>query len=805
MLSSLIQDIRYALRMLAKNPGFALVAVLTLALGIGADTAIFSIIHSVLLRPLPLPESRRIVVVFRKDVNAERDWAVSYPDFQDWRRQSETFEALSAFGPQSVNLTGREQPTRVRGGFVSANFFRVVGVQPAFGRAIQPGEDEPGSAAHVVVINHSLWQGLLGGDPNVLGKQLILNAEPFTIVGVMPQNFRFPIDTIDTWIPAAFDPHLTLQRSDGTVAVLGRTKASATREQAQAEMNTITRRLAQQYPDTNKNRGAEIVSVQDVVTQEVRPAILILGAAVALVLLIACANVASLLLARASSRHREIALRAALGAGAGRIIRQMLTETLLLWVAGAAVGLLAAPWALAGLARVSPGDAWAQFPKHLNWPVFAFTLGITILTGLIFGLIPAFRISRLNLVSSLQEGGRSAGIGAGTRRTARFLIASQLALALILLVGAGLAMKSLAKLVGVNPGFNPDHLLTLEYRLPRNKYPEKSQQWNFHRQVEEHARALPGVRDAADVRSLPISGNGGDTAVVLLDRPEPAPSERPRVQANTCDPNFFRTIGIPLLRGREFSDQDSQDSPRVAVVSQTMANMFWRGGDPIGKSLRLVDEDNVTATIVGVVGDVKQYDLTEENKAQVYIPQSQAPGLFATLVARVDGDPLALSSTLRGAVWAVDPDQPVWKIRTEQSLLDSSVGPQQFLKILMEVFSGLALMLAAVGIYGVTSYSTNRRIQEIGVRMTLGAQKHDILRLVLSEGLWIAICGIAAGIAGSLALTHLLSRQLFAVRATDPAIFGGSALLLAAVVLAACYIPARRALRVDPMVALRYE
>ncbi|MGH9747198.1 MAG: ABC transporter permease [Candidatus Acidiferrales bacterium] len=804
MLHALAQDLRYGIRMLARNPGFALVAILTLALGIGANAAVFSVINTVLLRPLPLPDSRQLAVVFRKNVHAERSWAVAYPDLQDWQRQSQVFEAISAFAPGSVNLTGREEPTRVRGGFVSANFFRVVGVQPSLGRGFQPGEDESG-AARVIVINYSLWQGLLGGDPQVLGKPLTLNGQVFTIVGVMPQSFRFPIDYVDTWIPAINDPHFSLQRSVESTGAIGRIKPGATRTRAQAEMDTITHRLAQQFPDTDGLRGAEVVPVQDVVTEDIRPAVLVLSAAVAFVLLIACANVASLFLARASGRHREMALRATLGAGPGRLIRQIVTETLLLWFAGALFGLVVGRLALDGLARIRPSDSWAQFPRELDFPVLAFTLGITIFTGLIFGLIPALRFSSSNLVGALKEGNRAAGRSVAARSTGRWLVVSQVALALVLLLGAGLTMKSLSRLTGVNPGFNPNNLLTLEYRLPRSKYPQKSQQLNFHRQVVERANALPGVLSAAEVLGLPISGNGGDTAVVFTDRPAPSPAETPRAQINACEPHYFRTMEIPLLRGRQFTSEDTPDSPRVAVVNQAMVNKFWNGADPIGKSIRLPEENNVTATIVGVVGDVKQYNLDDATIAQIYVPQTQSPNLFATLIARFQGDPMTQSSALRSAVWAVDKDQPVWKIRTEQSLLDISVGPQRFLMLMMEVFSALSLMLAAIGIYGVISYSTSQRIQEIGVRVALGAQKRDIFRLVLGEGLWIAACGLGIGFVGALGLTRFLTSQLYGVSATDPATFASVAILLAAIALLACYVPARRAMRVDPMVALHYE
>jgi putative ABC transport system permease protein len=799
-----LQDIRYGVRMLAKNPGFTIVAVLTLALGIGANTAVFSVVNAVLLRPLPLPDSRRLMVLFDTDDRSGQSWAVSYPDFLDWRRQNRTFDVLSTFVPQSVNLSGREEPVRVRGGFVSANFFSLAGVQPSLGRSFRAGEDVPG-ASRVAVINYGMWQGLLGGDPQILGKTLTLNGEVFSIVGVMPKDFRFPVDYCEVWIPAIYNPYFSNDRRKEPIAVVGRLKAGMRRAQAQAEMDTITKQLAQQYPDTNRDRGAKLVPLQDVVTLEIRPAILVLLVAVGFVLLISCANVASLLLVRASGRQREMALRATLGAGRARLIRQMVTETLLLWMLGACFGVLLGHWGLDGLARIRPDDSTSWMRLELDAGVLLFTLGVTILTGLVFGLIPAIRFSNPNPMGALKEGSRVAGRGTAHSRAGRVLVASQVALTLVLLVGAGLTMRSLAKITGVNPGYNPENLLTLEYRLPRNKYPKKSQQWNFHRQVVERAQSLPGVRSAAEVEGLPMSGNASDTAIVLLDRPEPAPGQELRAQANICDTHFFRTMGIPLLRGRAFTEQDTMDTPHVVVVNQTLAETYWKGADPIGKVIRLPDEENLTATVVGVVGDVKQINLDDANGAQLYEAQAQQPTIFATLVARTEGDPMSLATALRSAVWAVDRDQPVWKVRTEQSLLDLSVGPRRFLKMLLEVFSALALLLASIGIYGVISYSTSQRIQEIGVRMALGAQRRDVLRLVLGEGMWIAATGVAMGLAAALALTHFLSSQLFGVSATDPITFSGVALLLATVALLACYIPARRATRVDPIIALRYE
>jgi putative ABC transport system permease protein len=803
-MNAFVQDVRYGVRMLLKNPGFAIVAILTLALGIGANTAVFSLVDSVILRPLPLPNSRQLMVLFVKEGASEPSWGAAYSDFEDVRQQSRSFEGITAYAPQSVNLTGREEPTRIRGGFVSANFFNVVGVKPSLGRAFQPGDDTPG-AARVTVVTYGFWKSFLGGDPSVLGKPVTLNGEVFTIVGVLPQDFQFPIAASDVWIPVLYNPHFSRNRAVGSVAMIARLKESVSKRQVQAEVDTIAQRLAAQYPDTDRNRTMRVVSLQDAATSDIRPALLILMAAVGFVLLIACANVASLLLVRASARHREMALRATLGAGSARLIRQMITETLLLWFSGTLLGLFLSRWGLEGLARLRPADSWAQFPVKLDAPVLLATLGITIFTGLLFGLIPAIRLANPDLIAALKAGNRASGRDAGSSRTGRWLVISEVGLCLVLLLGAGLTMKSLAKLTGVDPGFNPKNLLTLEYRLPRAKYPEKSQQWNFHREVVEHAAALPGVVSAAEVMGLPISGNGGDTRVVLADRPAPAPADMPRAQINYCDPHYFHTMEVPLLRGRDFNREDTPDSLRVAIVNQSMVNKFWNGKDPIGKVIRLPDEDDGTATIVGVVGDVKQYDLNDLTAAQLYLPQAQHPDVFTTLIVRTQGDPMALSSSLRSAVWAVDKDQPVWKIRTEESLLDLSVGPRRFLMLLLEIFSALSLVLATIGIYGVISYSTSQRIQEIGVRIALGAQKQDVLSLILREGLWIAVCGVGIGSLVAVGLSRFLASQLYGVSASDPATFAAVVALLAMVTLLAGYIPARRATNVDPISALRHD
>jgi len=793
--------------MLAKRPGFALVAVLTLALGIGANTAIFSVVNALLLHPLPLPDSEQLVAVGGRTKEGRRTW-ISYPDFEDLRSQVKLFSSLSAFVPQSVNLTGRDEPIRVRGGFVSDTFFDAAGVQPVLGRGFRPGVDDQLGAERVCVLQNETWQGLFGGDPNILGKTLILNNEPFQVVGVLPAGFRFPFDEIEVWIPHYNWPVFAANyrdRASGLVGPIGRLKPGVTLAEAQTEVETIMGRLAAQYPEAGEGRSAVVRSMQEVVVAEVRPAVLILLGAVGFVLLIASANVANLMLARAATREKEIATRAALGASHGRLVRQLLTEAGVLWLGGGALGLLCGRWALDGLLAAAPDDLPGGITARLDGTVLAYTLGLTLVTALAFGLIPALRFSRPNLSESLKEGSRGAGQSGQRTRLRAALVVGQVALTLVLLVGCGLMVRSFGRLARVDPGFRAEKLLTMEYRLPQNKYPEGSQQWAFHREVVERVRQVPGVLSASVLRSLPFSGNGGTATFTLPDRPAPAEGAW-RTQLNTADQYSFETMGIPLLRGRTFTEQDHADAPLVAVINRRMADQFWPGENPIGREIHFPGaEPPQTAAIVGVVGDVKQYSLDDAEIPQVYVAQAQNPGIFNTLEVRTEGDPMALASAVRKAVWSVDAEQPVWKIRTVTFLIDRSVGLPRFLAQLMTAYSGLALLLAAVGLYGVVAYNIAQRTHEIGVRVALGAHRNDIFRLVVGEGMGLTLLGVAIGLAGAFALTRFLSSLLFGVTPRDPITFTAVPFVLAAVALLACWVPARRATRVDPMTALRYE
>jgi len=796
------QDVRYGLRMLTRNPGFTLVAVLALALGVGANTAIFSVVNAVLLRPLPYPDPDQLALVFARTPREPREF-VSYPDFEDWRAQSRSFEKLSAYVPQSVNLTGRDEPARLLGGFASADFLPMLGVTAAQGRLFLPGEDQPG-AERVAVVTHALWQNRLGADPRLIGSALTLNGQPFTVVGILPEGFQFTWGDAEVYLPLPHYPNFSLERQRTSAAAIGRLKPGVTLGQAQAEMETIAGRLAAQYPETNADRGVTLVRLHDYMVERLRPSLLVLLGAVGFVLLISCANVANLQLARATARGSELAVRAALGASRARLMRQLLTESLLLALAGGGAGLLLGAWGVDVLAKYSPVLLPEGTRVSLDQTVLVFTLLVASLTGLISGLAPALRFSRPDLQEALKEGGRGAGEAGRRSRLRGSLVVVQVALALVLLIGSSLFIQSFALLTRVDPGFKPTNLLTLEYRVPQNKYPEGRQQWEFHRQVVERIRSLPGVEAASAVMAIPHGGNFGSTTFVPLDRPEPPRGAEPRAQTNRADMYYFGAMGIPLLKGRVFGEQDGPETPRVAVINQTLAERFWPQADPVGKSLRF-PEGGGAATIIGVVGDVKHDSLDRPSGAQIYLAYAQNPFIFASLVVRTASDPMSLAPAVRGAIWSVDKDQPVWKVRTMEFLLDRGVGSRRYLTYLLAGFSVLALVLAAVGIYGVLAYAVTQRRHEIGVRVALGARPGDIYRMVLGQGMALAVVGIGTGLAAALALTRLLSGMLYGVSASDPLSFAGIAILLAAVALLACYVPARRATKVDPMVALRQE
>jgi putative ABC transport system permease protein len=800
-MESIVQDLRQAVRSLLARPGFTIVAVLTLALGIGANSAIFSVVNSALLRPLPFREPDRLVVFMEKTADGPR-WT-PYANFLDYREQSDSFESLSVFVPQSVNLTGQAEPDRVRGGFVSANFFDVLGMTPGQGRHFRAGEDEPG-AERVAVVDHAAWQRRFGADPGLVGRTLVLNGEPFTVVGIAPEAMKMPFDEIEVWIPAQHYPNYSLERNSGAYGLFGRLAPGVSREQAEAELGAIAARLAETYPQTNRVVGVQIKGFHDsLVDGTTRPMLLLLLGVVGFVLLITCANLANLIFVRNLSRLRTLAVRAALGASRARLLRLLLAETVLLGLVGGLVGLVVALWGVEFLREANPVSLPEVFRPALDARVFGFTLGVSLLAGLLFGAVPAIQLSRPDLQIELKEGGQRAGDGRGRRRTRGAFVVAQVALSLVLLAGTGLCIRSFAALLGESPGFRPERLLSMEYRLPSNRYGEAAQQVAFHRQVLERARAVPGVESVAYVRGLPFSGNGGSTAFTLPERPSPDGSEL-RAGINAVSPEYFATMGIPLLAGRALAEADGPESLPVVVVNDAMARRYWPGEDPIGRQVKFSSPD-ITATVVGVVGNTKQFGLDEELNPQIFTSYAQNPAIFATLVARTSVDPMSLATAVRGAVWAVDPDQPVWKIRSVESLIDRDLGTPRSLMLMMAVFAAVALLLTALGIFGVASSSVTQRTHEIGVRLALGAQRGDVLRLMLGQGLVLALVGGAIGVVAALGLSRYLESLVFGVSTSDPLTFAAASVVLLAIAALATYLPARRATRIDPIEALRYE
>ncbi|MBV9924267.1 MAG: ABC transporter permease [Acidobacteria bacterium] len=801
-MTTLLQDLRFGARTLLKRPGFALVAVLTLALGIGANTAIFSVVNAVLLRPMPFREADRLFVLYETTQSVPRDY-ISVPNLEDYRAGSRSFEGFATFVPQSVNLTGAgAEPERVVGAFVSSSLLPLLGVGPERGRAFT-AEDDAQGGGQVVMLAHELWVRRFGADPSVIGRSLNFNGESYTVVGVLPEGFRYPTMPVDVLLPAQKWPNYKVARSFHGCWVVGRLKPGVTRETAEGELRAMAKHLEEAYPEDNRGRGVELVGLQEDTVEGARTALLVLLSAVGLILGIACANIANLLLARGAARRREVALRSALGASRVRLLRQFLTETLLLALAGGAAGILLAQWGVDALLALNPGELPTAQKVGLDARVLAFSVGLSVLTGLVFGIVPALQLSKTDVTSGLKEGGR-AGEGKERARVRSAFVVAQVALSLVLLVGAGLLLNSFYRLLKTSPGFNPQNLLTMEYRLPRNRYAKGEQQWAFHREVVERVSHLPGVTSAAVVRGLPFSGNGGALTYLVPGRPAPPAGQEQKTLENAIDPNYLATVGLPLVRGRNFTYADGPDTPPVLLVNRTLAEKLWPGEDPLGKQLELPDA-KMTAEVVGVVGDAKQYDIAEQQRPQIYTAYAQNPHIFGTLVVRSRVEPLSLAETVKKTVWSVDPEQPVWKVRTVENLIEQNFAGRRFMLTLMACFAGLAVLLTALGLYGVISYTVAQRTHEIGVRVALGARGRDVLRLVLGQGMRLVFVGLGLGLLGAYAATRLMAGLLYGVTATDPLTYAGVALLLALVAFFACYLPARRATRVDPLIALRYE
>jgi putative ABC transport system permease protein len=806
LVETLARDLRFALRALRQRPGFTLVTVLTLALGLGANTAIFSVVKAVLLAPLPYPEPDRLAFVWGRS-GAGSEEAVSFPDFLELRENNRSFAGLALVRSQSVNLTGGESPARVIGTFTTASLFEaVLGTRAATGRTFTADETEPESAAPVAVISHGLWQSRFGADPATLGRSLTLNGTVFKIVGILPQRFELMLVggswATDVFLPLPYYPNRGgLTREDRSLFALGRLRPAVSTEQADADLAVVMRRLESELPATNANLGVRVVPLREVVVGDVRPSLLVLQGAVGLVLLIACANVANLLLARATDRRREIALRAALGADRRRLLRQLLTESVLLAALGGVLGSALGIWGVQALLALAP-DGLPVSAIPLDPSLLAWGALLALVTGVALGLVPALSTLGPDLGATLKEGSRT--VTGGGRRLREMLVVSEVALSLVMLIGAGLLVQSLRKMQTLDPGFRRDHVLTLSFRLPPTKYAEGEAVAAFFREAIAGVRAVPGVESAALVRAVPLSGNYGTTGYLVEGRPEPARGKEPQAASNIVTPGYFETMGIPLRQGRDFTDHDDAKAPPVVVVSETMAASEWPGEDPVGRRVRLQGTEG-WKTVIGVVGDVKHRRLSEPRQPQIYTAHYQDPKIFACVVARTSSDPAGFADPIRKAIWAVDKDQPVWSVLPLDAVLARTFAPTRLLLFLLGAFALLAVVLASVGIYGVLSYTVAQRRQEIGIRMALGAEAAQVVRLVVRQGMTLALLAVFLGLVMAAISSRLLRTMLFGVGPGDPTTFAACAALLVVVALGACWLPARRAARVDPSTILGHE
>ncbi len=799
----LLQDIRYGLRMLLKHKGFSAVAIIALGLGIGANSAIFSLVNGVLLRPLPYPDADQIVYFEGQNPpEGITDSNISVPDFQDWTTQSQAFSHTAFYWTGGAALAEQGgEPERVPRVGVTKSFFEVLGVQPMLGRTFLEEEDQPNTPT-VAILSEGLWKRRFGSDRNIVGRSVSINTRPVTVIGVMPGGFEFPENT-QIWTPAAVNP-AEEPRDNRSYSAIGRLKAGVELGQAQSQISAINAQAAKAFPDTNKGWDAHLARLHERLVRSVRPSLLLLLGAVGCVLLIACANVANLLLARAAARQKEVAIRTAMGASRGRVLRQMLTESVLLSTIGGAVGLLLSFWLIELLVSISPPDSPRFGEASLDLRVLVFTLAISAFTGLIFGLAPALQASKLDVSGSLKEGGRT---GEGHRRTSArsLLLIGEVAMSLILLVGAGLLVKSFLRLQEVKPGFNPERVLIASLSLPGAKYKEEQQKIDFYRQLTDRLKALPGVEAAGAGVNLPLGASdyGIGRAFVPEGRPLNA-DEAANASWSTITPAYFEALQVPLLAGRAFNERDDGSGPKVVIVNRAVARKHF-GSEiaAIGKRLTIWRDEKFPREIVGVVGETKPGALEEESGAQIYTPHAQdGTWGFMTLAIRTAADPAALTTTLRREVLALDKDLPIFNTRTMEDVVAQSMGSRRVSMLLFSVFAGAALLLAAVGIYGVMAYTVTQRTQEIGIRMALGAQTGDVLRMVVRQGMTLTVIGVVAGLAGAFVLTRVMANLLFGVGANDPATFLAISALLLAVSFLACYLPARRAAKLDPMKAL---
>jgi putative ABC transport system permease protein len=805
-LRTLGQDLQYSLRKMRRNPAFAFTVVFTLALGIGANTMIFSVVNAVLIEPLPYRDPERLVRLSENNLKrGVGDLAVSAPNFKDWQSQQTVFEHLAASEMATFNLTGTGEPERVASASITTNLLRVLGVEPNIGRGFLPEEETPGRN-RVVLLSSGLWKRQFGGNPSVLNKTIQLNGESYEVVGIMPADFQFP-GTRELWVPLTLDPVKEPWRADRAnrnLSVYGRLKPGVTVDQASAEMKSITQRLEQQYPQSNTGWGVRVRTFYDwVVPQEVRRSMIMLFIAVGLLLLIACANVANLLLARARNQQRDMAIRSALGASRARLMQHLLMDSLLLAFLGGLSGLLLTFWGTSLIASSNMQNIARLSETRVDGRVLGFTFAISLITGLIFGLVPAWSASRLNLNEKLKEGGGGVS-GRGTQRFSGTFVVAEVTLALALLVSAGLMMRSFLRLQAVPLGFAPENVLTMQISLPTSKYKEPEQRINFYHQLLERLQATPGVINAAAITQPPLSSGNWAVEIIMAGQEAAVGETRLTADARAATPHYFRTMGIPLLQGREFDEQDRADKPLALIISQSFARHYWPGENPIGKTFR-PGADNELGTVVGVVGDVRNGNMREEAQPAFYFPYAYIGMQGLVVVVRTNSAPESLVTALRAQVREIDSNQPVYNIRTMEEIMSNATAQPRFQTMLLSLFSIVALLLSAVGIYSVMAYLVRQRRHEISIRMALGASAPDILKMVIKQGMRHVLLGVALGLAASFALMRLMKSLFFDVSAVDPLTFIMATLLLTGVGLAACYLPARHVTKIDPATLLQHE
>ena len=822
MASTLWQDIRYGARMLIKNPGVTIIVIIALALGIGANTAIFSVVNTVLIRPLPYDESERLVFLNEKSPVLD-EMSISYPNFLDWREHNQTFEKMGVYNRASYNLTGAGEAERIVTGQVSADLFSVLRVNPLHGRVFTNDEDKPGGT-NVVVLSYALWQRRFGGQMSVLDQPITLNGKPYTVIGIMPESYAYP-SRVEMWVPVGqLSDQVSWKNRGNHPGLYGvaRLKPGVTFEQADADMNNVGANLEKQYPDSNTATRPRLRPLLEIFVSDVRQALWVIFGAVGFVLLIACANIANLLLARATARRKEMAIRTAVGASRWRIARQLLTESVLLSLTGGVIGLLLARWGVKLILYVSPDAIPRSREIGLDWTVLAFTLGVAFLTGILFGLIPAIQAGEVDVHETLKESGRG---NSGRQWLRSSLVVVEVATTLVLLIGAGLMIRSFYLLQKVNPGFSHEQLASFSISLPQKKYPNEESRHSFYNQLLDNIRELPGVESVAGASGLPLGNNGWQTSFLIDGQPPPPREQTPLMEATLVTPDYFKAMNIPVLRGRVFNDRDDRshlagrdlsklnETQRLMagvnkiVIDEEFAKKYWPNEDAVGKRVRLGrDADAQVLEVLGVVGHVKMESLNQNSdRVQGYFSYNQQPGTGMTVIIKGASDPNLLISSVRGVVKAIDPDQPIYSPRTMDEIRAESVAPERLNLTLLSLFAGIALVLAIVGIYGVMSYSVTQRTHEIGIRMAIGARPLDVFKMIIGNGMKLALLGVAIGLAGAFILTRFMATMLFGVAPTDAMTFGGISVLLITVALLACYLPGRRATKVEPTISLRYE